>query len=1198
MFGQGFNYGFLGKPPCFTDTTDIFKDNSGVALYTLDYDASDAGGASGKFNEGAIFNGTSSYIQLPALPITVSNDITFSAWVKSTNNSTDSTIVSTLGENGLELRVQNSAVRAVYRKGGSWYASSTVSITANAWNHVVLTYEQGVGFNIYVNNNTPTTYSETGTLQVLNSNATDINTIGRYADGSSGYFDGSIDQVRIYNTALTQSQVTQLYQENASTLSQHLFGCLATYNFNGSAKESLGTTAYDGTETDITYRYDGTPTAVDFGVGGKSLYGAGFNGSNSSITLPVGLGSSGNRSRSFWINVDNLDNAVTIFYLGNSSSNAYYETCSVQTNGKIRYQERHDTSTNSVSIDSSSSIAAGIWYNVVYVFSGSVRTLYINGVQEAQTTSSYATVNNIAYPGFIGSFRTAVTNTKGKIDQVRLFNKALSSSEISKLYGNGAGEIACTHTSTTDNIALPITNTAYYKLDNNSKDSARSTGKFNEGAIFNGSSSKISTTINNSDVESFSLWFYFESGTTVGRLLGSNVGSNAGNLAVEVATNGAISAQLQNLRYAAGSGALGSTGWKHIYYDTNRDLYINGTLHTGGTDGTDSFGNSTVLIGALRTNYGFINTAIDQIRFYDATLSSADVSNLYAETASDTSTLSFPPGQTAIATYTFDGNSTDLSGNYNGTDTNVTYAYDGTDTNIEYRFGRFGQAAVFNGSSSVITINSLFDFSSSFSISMWFNADALPSSTYVPLFVTDGYGGSNSDYGFALYLYGNTIKPWIDRQGTYTNIFTAGTLSVGTWYHVALNRDYNSEWELFLNGSSLGTYTGAGLTDNYTPSSFSTIGKHANSNMWFDGKIDQVRIYDAALTSSQVTELYNEKPEVDTSNFKTVLWDGTSAENYISQVGMDLETNGGLVWIKQRSLVATNHRWFDSIRGATQIISSSTTDAQGSNSETLKSFEANGFVLGTNTAVNDTGDNFVAWNWKGGGDAVTGTGTGVTNVSVSANTEAGFSIVKYTGGNSASDTVNHGLTDAEMIILKDLDDGTNNWRAWHKDLTSGHWLYLNLTNAQASAATDGGIRNVDANTFGFINGTTGGVEGVNSNASDYIAYVWKSISGYSKIGSYEGLGTSDVTVSGLGFKPSFIIVKNADATSNWNIYDTARGTIENRMNNLLYPNLSNAESGAAATMYITVNDDGFVVNNANHLQLNYNGDTFIYMAIK
>jgi hypothetical protein len=152
----------------------------------------------GAFDQAAVFNGSSSVITLPALPITTSSNVTFSAWIKGSTDATDATIVSTLGENGLEFRVINSAVRAVYRKGSSWYASSAVSITADAWNHVVLTYEQGVGFNIYVNNNTPTIYAETGTLSILGSS----NTIGKYADGSSGYFDGSIDQVRIFNTAL------------------------------------------------------------------------------------------------------------------------------------------------------------------------------------------------------------------------------------------------------------------------------------------------------------------------------------------------------------------------------------------------------------------------------------------------------------------------------------------------------------------------------------------------------------------------------------------------------------------------------------------------------------------------------------------------------------------------------------------------------------------------------------------------------------------------------------------------------------------------------------------------------------------------------------------------------------------------------------------------------------------------------------
>ena len=82
MFGQGFNSGFFAGPPCFTDTTDIFKDNSGVALYTLDYDASDSGDATGKFGEAAIFNGSSSNISIPTLGGSFyDNDFSISLWV-------------------------------------------------------------------------------------------------------------------------------------------------------------------------------------------------------------------------------------------------------------------------------------------------------------------------------------------------------------------------------------------------------------------------------------------------------------------------------------------------------------------------------------------------------------------------------------------------------------------------------------------------------------------------------------------------------------------------------------------------------------------------------------------------------------------------------------------------------------------------------------------------------------------------------------------------------------------------------------------------------------------------------------------------------------------------------------------------------------------------------------------------------------
>ena len=314
---------------------------------------------------------------------------------------------------------------------------------------------------------------------------------------------------------------------------------------------------------------------------------------------------------------------------------------------------------------------------------------------------------------------------------------------------------------------------------------------------------------------------------------------------------------------------------------------------------------------------------------------------------------------------------------------------------------------------------------------------------------------------------------------------------------------------------------------------------------------------------------------------------------------MDLEASGGLIWTKNRD-TTDSYAIIDSIRGiatsGSKYIASNRTDAEASSTNMPSSLEANGYFLqGSGGRTNTNNESYVSWIWKAGGDAVSNTDGTITS-QVSANTEAGFSIVKWTGDSTSDPTVGHGLNqEPDIYIVKQLDNGTLSWLVggnstlFPETATKASFLRLNTTDD---------IDQTPLEDFGNSGNNLIKVGARTSNGQDSIAYCWHSVTGYSRIDSYEGLGTSDVSVSGLGFKPSFIMVKNADANSNWNIYDTARGSIENRMNNLLYPNLAQTESGVAATMYITVNDDGFVVNNANHLQLNYSGDTFIYMAFK
>ena len=1252
MFGQGFNYGFLGKPLCFTDTTDIFKDNSGVALYTLDYDGSDSGNATGKFSEAAVFNGSSSKI-VTGLTLPADSSMSFSLWFKTSTTGVDQQLFGEADSNfsnlsiriGLWFMQSNNNIRVWIANGSSqWYTTlAGVSYLDGNWHNFVLSIN-GTSVKLYADGASTPILDTTSSVAFGTAGVTPL-TIG--APGSawaaSYFWTGDIDQVRIFNKEISSSEVTTLYNETKNTTNTlQILGdtsCIATYTFDGSSTDLSGN--YSGTDTNILYKYDGTPTNVDFGVGGKSLYSARFNGSSSRIALPKLTGLTADVSVSGWVNLGNTTTSNRIRFIEiNTDANGYAGTLSIYykpSNGEWQARSGNGTSSNSNVLTHTYTLTQSTWYHVCFTRDDStnVTKFYINGSLQDTETVSVSSSYPSGATGVIGDLNYSAGlnyNWLGEIDQVRIFNKALSSSEVSKLYGNGAGEIACTYTSTTDNIALPITNTAYYKLDNDSKDSARSTGKFNEGAIFNGTSSKITlpsipglpSNSNNTNDFTFSCWVRstttrLNNGAASNPIFQNYVGSYqfigfGGNDNANFPTGRLFYYTYGGSGYhnswITTSNSYADGQWHHVVvtdkYNSGTDnrtrtIYVDGIQRD--QDTVDKhFNNQTEtnhLIGdSTGSGNRHLGADLDQIRIYDTVLSSTDVSNLYAETASDTNTLSFPSGQTAIATYQLDGNSNDVSGNYSGTDTDIKYAYDGTESNIEYRFGRFGQAAVFNGSSSTIATPAKIPSSLNFSFSFWFNTTSTYASGYI--FSTKENSLTNGYYllannGLIQYGEGNGSTNATAQYSTTTD------LNDGNWHHCVLTRAAGGTVNMYIdnikevNNASVGSgyMTSSNWRNNLRIGRYS--GVHP-SGLYYNGKLDQVRIYDAVLTSDQVTDLYNEKPEVDTSNFKAVLYEGTGSTQYISNVGFQPD----LVWIKNRDQ-ATNHMLYDIVRGATKTINTNNAGAEATHTDALTSFESNGFIVGAKNHVNQNGSGIIAWNWKASGDAVAGTGTGVSNVSVSANTDAGFSIVKYTGGNSASDTVGHGLTDAEMIILKDLTDGTNNWRAWHKDLTSGYWLYLNLTNAQASAATDGGIRNVDANTFGFINGTTAGVEGVNSNASDYIAYVWKSVTGHSKISTYEGNGTNDYSkeITGLGFNPSFVMVKNVDSSgSNWEIIDSRRGDVKNLYANESYAENANSPASYGSGKFIT---DGFEVARgsvSSSVHWNKSGDTYLYMAFK
>jgi len=240
--------------------------------------------------------------------------------------------------------------------------------------------------------------------------------------------------------------------------------------------------------------------------------------------------------------------------------------------------------------------------------------------------------------------------------------------------------------------------------------------------------------------------------------------------------------------------------------------------------------------------------------------------------------------------------------------------------------------------------------------------------------------------------------------------------------------------------------------------------------------------------------------------------------------------------------------------------------------------------LGSNASENADTKTYVAWNWKANGTGVSNTDGTITST-VSANTDAGFSIVSWTQTGYA-DSIGHGLNKIpDLIILKSRSATTANWWVYTNTGGTGKGLVLNNTSAMYTSSDV--FPTVDSTKF--IQGSE--VYSGGSNVT-YIAYCFHSVDGYSKVGSYTGNGSTDGTFVYTGFRPAYVLWKRTDsAGSSWGIVDNKRDTY-NPEEQLLYPDLSNAEN---TNDYCDFTANGFKVVGTSLFQ-NASGGTYIYIA--
>ena len=304
------------------------------------------------------------------------------------------------------------------------------------------------------------------------------------------------------------------------------------------------------------------------------------------------------------------------------------------------------------------------------------------------------------------------------------------------------------------------------------------------------------------------------------------------------------------------------------------------------------------------------------------------------------------------------------------------------------------------------------------------------------------------------------------------------------------------------------------------------------------------------------------------------------------------------LWLKNRS-AGYAHAAFDSNRSLGSAVNApflepNDTSAENSNqnwwNSTNNGINTDGFQFGSVSEhnLNNLGSEYVAWAWKANGGTTASNSNGSITSTVQANTDAGFSIVTYTGTGSAA-TVGHGLgVTPDMIIFKNRS-GANVWATYHQSLGNNLKLELNGTGAQDA---DGAFMNGTLPTSSVF--SVGASANTNTGSSNYVAYCFNNVQGYSKFGKYVGNGDANGPFVYTGFKPAFIMFKkSSDSGDNWMMYDNKRPGF-NVTDQALHPNSSAAEyDNANANLDILSN--GFKLR-SSFGWVNQNTHTYIYMA--
>lgn len=431
-------------------------------------------------------------------------------------------------------------------------------------------------------------------------------------------------------------------------------------------------------------------------------------------------------------------------------------------------------------------------------------------------------------------------------------------------------------------------------------------------------------------------------------------------------------------------------------------------------------------------------------------------------------------------------------------------------------------------------------------------------------------------YTFVAYLFAHDAGGF-GAAGT-DNVISCGSYT-GAASDVSVSLGYEPQYLLIKNASAATNWYMVdimrGLYGTTTPESYlypnSSNAEATDSNRvtitstGFIARAGTTTINDTGNTYIYMAIRRPMKPPTSgTQVFSPVARTGTGADETISGLNA-----ADVVLIKNRVNGTTSFTWGDRLRGQPYLRSSA------ASAETVDSiaFPANpfgvqsGVKVGNGTLVNSSSDTFINYFFRratGFFDEVCYTGTGDTR------------------------TVAHNLGAAPELIIVKARANARNWTVYSAATGNGGHLILNDASSYEANSSDWNNTSPTSSVF-----TVGGNYTVNDLNAGMVAYLFASVAGVSKVGSYTGNGSSQTINCGFTAGARFVLIKRTDSTGDWVTLDTARGIVSG---NDPFLQLNSAAAEVTGEDIVDPANSGFIVNSTTE-NINASGGTYIYLAI-